>query len=103
MISAARLAIDRAEAGLPAHVADVPAFQWRIYWAELAPLCPSRLSVEPVRQRNALRIEILPSTEPRCSRKSPDGRGLAWFLSGGDALAYGACCESGCPMTKETR
>ncbi len=64
-----------------------------MYFEELSLLCPSSLSVvageDFARQRNALRVELVPGTGSRCSRRSPDGRGLAWFLSGGSALAYG--------------
>lgn len=101
----AQLVIDRSAAGLNVTAQDIesiPAVQWEVYWSDLSALCPSRLMPEPVRQRNALRIEVLPDSEPRCSRQSPDGRGLAWFLSGGNPLAYGACRERGCPR-KETR
>lgn len=97
MTTLARLTVERAEAGLDHDAAAVPAWQWDAWWSELAPLCPSRLAVVPVKQRNALRVEILPSRDPRCSQKSPDGRGLAWLLSGGDPLSYGVCCEAKCP------
>ncbi len=96
----AQLVLDRAALGLSPTATDIeaiPAAQWGIYWSDLAALCPSRLTPEPVRQRNALRVELLPDSGPRCSRQSPDGRGLAWFLSGGNPLSYGACRERGCP------
>jgi hypothetical protein len=101
----ARLTLDRAEAGKAPTLADldvIPAFQWRIYHEELARLCPSRLEPEQTRQRNALRIEILPDGH-RCSRRSPDGRGLAWLLSGGSVTSYGRCEVSACPRAKERR
>lgn len=78
----------------------IPPFQWEVYWADLAPICPSQLQPRPVRQRNALRIEILPDSGPRCSRLSPDGRGLTWFLSGGEPLAYGPCRADTCPRAR---
>ena len=100
MITLARLILDRAAAGLPPSSADldaIPPVQWAVYWTDLAPLCSSRIEPSRGKQRNALRIEVLPSDEWRCSRQSPDGRGLAWLLSGGDPLAYGACRERMCP------
>jgi hypothetical protein len=100
VITIARLTLDRAASGLPPTLRDldaVPACQWEIYFTELSPLCPSSLKPIPVKQRNALRVEMLPSREPRCSRRSPDGRGLAWLLSGGEPLAYGLCLLSRCP------
>lgn len=99
----AQLMLDRAKSGLPVSSSDlesIPAVQWEVYWDELRALCPSKLTPSTVRQRNALRIELLPSTEPRCSRLSPDGRGLAWFLSGGDPLAYRQCCATACPRAR---
>jgi hypothetical protein len=59
--------------------------------------CPSRM--EPRLERrpgNALNIEI-GTPMVRCSRMSPDGRGLAWLLSGGSMLAYGHCTSNSCP------
>lgn len=101
MISIAQLVIDQYSANQRPEVESVPAWQWRLRFDDLAPVCPSRLAVTPGqdfnRQRNALRMENTPNTEPRCSRQSPDGRGLAWFLSGGSPLAYGPCCLRGCP------
>lgn len=102
VISTTMLVLDRAAAGLRptgSELASVPPWQWRINWAELAPLCPSAVKPLPVRQRNALRIEVLPSTEARCLQQSPDGRGAAWFLSGGSPLAYGECRRRACPLT----
>lgn len=100
MISLAALVIDRASAGLDYDIDSVPARQWAIYYDELAPLCPSRIAPQEGRdynrQRNALRIEIVPSSS-RCALRSPDGRGLAWLLSGGSPISYGACCVAGCP------
>lgn len=104
MMSAARLALEAAERGARPELEAVPPWQWAIYFEELAVLCPSSLDVVPgrdfARQRNALRVELVPSTTPRCSRRSPDGRGLAWLLSGGSPLAYGACCVARCPRAR---
>lgn len=41
MISAAQLALDSAEAGVKPARDGVPAYQWRLRWDELQPLCPS--------------------------------------------------------------
>lgn len=102
MISIASLTVDRAAAGLDVDIDAVPPWQFAIWHDELAPLCPSRLAPQAGRdynrQRNALRIEIVPSSS-RCSRRSPDGRGLAWLLSGGSPIAYGECCASLCPRS----
>jgi hypothetical protein len=101
VISLARAALDRAEStGKPIATRTldaIPPFQWEVYWNDLAPFCPSRLTPKPVKQRNALRVELLPDSGPRCSRRSPDGRGLTWFLSGGEPLAYGRCEAGRCP------
>jgi len=103
-MSAARLALERVGRGLPAELDLIPPWQWAVYFAELSPLFPSSLAVvageDFARQRNALRVELVPSTGPRCSRRSPDGRGLAWLLSGGSALAYGTCCAAACPRAR---
>lgn len=103
-MSGARLALERVERGLPAELDVIPPWQWVLYFEEFSPLCPSSLAVvagdDFARQRNALRVELVPSTGPRCSRRSPDGRGLAWFLSGGTALAYGTCCAASCPRAR---
>ena len=104
MMSLARLALERLQRGLSAELDGIPTWQWAIYFEELSPRCPSSLAVVPgeafARQRNALRVELVPSTAPRCSRRPPDGRGLAWLLSGGSALAYGACCAVKCPRAR---
>lgn len=103
-MSAARLALERVERGLPAELDIIPPWQWALYFEELSPLCPSSLAVvageDFARQRNALRVELVPSTGPRCSRRSPDGRRLSWLVSGGSALAYGACCAAVCPRAR---
>ena len=102
MVSAASIVLDRISAGVAdrSEVDAVPAYQWRVYFDELSPHCPSSLPVVPRSQRNALRIEILPSRDARCSRRSPDGRGLAWLMSGGDPLSYGLCALDACPRVK---
>jgi hypothetical protein len=100
MTSIARAILDRVEAGLTVAAEDwesIPLAQWEIYEAELSAVCPSRITPYRVKQRNALRIEVLPSDGPRCIRKSPDGRGSAWLMSGGDPLSYGACDRNHCP------
>ena len=103
MITLAQLVLDQHAAGQPTNIESVPPWQFRIRFADLAPICPNRIHAQPGRdfdrQRNALRVEIVPSNLARCSRKSPDGRGLAWVLSGGSPLSYRACCEAGCPRT----
>ena len=104
MISAAACVLDRAEAGVakPEEFHGIPRFQWDVYFAELSDVCPYRLkwAGERIKQRNALRIEVLPENLPRCSLQSPDGRGLAWVLSGGSTYAYGQCQCSACPLRK---
>lgn len=104
MMSLARLALERVARGLQADLDVIPPWQWAIYFEELSRLCPSSLAVvagdDFARQRNALRVELVPSTAPRCSRRPPDGRGLAWLLSGGSALSYGACCAAKCPRAR---
>ena len=104
MMSLARLVLERLQRGLSADLDVIPPWQWAIYFEELSPRCPSSLAVVPgedfARQRNALRVELVPSTAPKCSRRPPDDRGLAWLLSGGSALAYGACCAAKCPRAR---
>ena len=101
MISSASLAIVRHERGANPMLDDVPGWQFSLYFDDLSAICSSRLEVEAGRdfnrQRNALRCEMVPDATPRCSRQSPDGRGLDWYLSGGSPLAYGQCCLSCCP------
>lgn len=78
MISLARLALDRRDSGVAVGQPEldaIPQYQWEIYYEDLAPLCPSSIDPGRSRQRNALRIELLPSTDRRCSHLSPDGRG----------------------------
>lgn len=99
MASIAGLIIDRHEAGLAPtwdDFAAVPARQMEIWFDDLAPICPDRLS--PAFERrpaNALNVEI-GAPAPRCADRSPDGRGRAWLHSGGSALAYGHCRASKC-------
>lgn len=76
--------------------------EWAARWVELSDVCPSRIAPKPLRW-DPLRLVVLPSSEIRCSEKSPDGRGLRWLLSGGDPIAYGRCARSDCPRAKETR
>jgi hypothetical protein len=103
VISIARLLLDRHASGAkpsPDDLDAVPRLQWVVYFDELAPFCESRVPTVPRPQRNALRVELLPSRDDRCSRRSPDGRGLAWLMSGGDPLAYGLCCRAACPRLR---
>lgn len=103
MASYASLIVDALNAGRrvpPGRFDEIPTFQWEVYFSDLAPHCPSSIGVLPESQRNALRIEVLPSTEPRCSRQSPDGRGSVWLLSGGSPLAYGKCEMRSCPRVR---
>ena len=99
----AAIVIDRASAGLDHDIYSVPAWQWAIWHADLAPFCPSRIAPQAGRdynrQRNALRIEIIPSSS-RCALRSPDGRGLAWLMSGGSPISYGECCAASCPRAE---
>lgn len=100
MLTLAQALLDRAEAGIAVSSSElngIPPVQWDVYWGDLAPLCPSQIAPNQVRQRNALRVELLPDSGPRCAKRSPDGRGLVWLLSGGDPLSYGRCCERACP------
>ena len=102
MISCAQLILRRGEAGASAHeeFARLPAWQMEIWWDDLAPYCPSSIQPELIRRRaNALNVEI---GEPakRCGLLSPDGRGMRWIDSGGDALAYGVCAKRCCPRAK---
>lgn len=75
----------------------VPAAQWAgPHWAELSKDCGNRIAPEVERRPgNALNLEI-GTPQPRCSARSPDGRGLAWILSGGSPLAYGLCSQGEC-------
>lgn len=76
---------------------EIPDWQWGIWFKDLKTHCPDRRTPDPIRRpANALNVEIgQPSA--RCLRQSPDGRGSAWLLSGGDLLVYGVCRQSQCP------
>ena len=70
-------------------------------FAEFKAACGALWHMEVERRPgNALNVEIGAAAD-RCSLQSPDGRGLAWFLSGGSKLAYGTCCASACPRRSE--
>jgi hypothetical protein len=79
---------------------SVPAWQWAVpggWWPDLAQHCPSRVAPDvPRRGGNGLNVEV-GAPLPRCLEKSPDGRGLVWWMSGGSVLAYGHCRQHGCP------
>lgn len=71
-----------------------------VHFAELCDRCPSaRFPELPMRPGNALNIEI-GTPMPRCLEQSPDGRGVAWLLSGGSVLAYGICGRRECPRAQ---
>ena len=82
---------------------QVPMWQWAMpdgHWGELKNHCQNRVAPGPERRPgNALNIEI-GTPMPRCLYQSPDGRGLAWYMSGGSALDYGHCTQSKCPRCK---
>lgn len=102
MISVAQLIQDRRDAGLSvcAEFNVLPAWQLRLHFSDLAPACPQREQPPVERRRaNALNVEV-GAPMPRCKWKSPDGRGLAWLLSGGSILDYGLCALRGCPRTE---
>lgn len=81
-------------------VTTVSPWQFETYFTELSPHCPDRVQPELIRRPvNGLCIEI-GEGRPRCLQQSPDGRGLAWYMSGGSVLAYGACGCRSCPRTK---
>lgn len=85
-----------------AELNKIPPVQWEAYFDDLAPICPARVAGEQAdKQRNALRIEILPTGAPRCAEQSPDGRGRAWLWSGGSPTAYGLCWLAGCPRARD--
>jgi hypothetical protein len=106
MISLARLVLETAEAGrhvLPGDLDRIPAFQWDVYFDELAPLCPSRVQAPLLRRpANALNVEPVQPL-PRCTLRQPaewKGRGasaLRWLASGGSPLVFGLCSCAGCP------
>ena len=101
-MSLASLVIARADAGqmTEAEFVSVPPFQFKIYFAELSAICPSLVKMGVERRRaNALNIEI-GAPLSRCSEQSPDGRGIAWVLSGGTYLSYGVCGSRTCPRAE---
>jgi len=108
MITILGMALDAAEAGDRLKAArmlwdQVPAWQIRHNWKDASEICGQRVtpSGEP-RPCNGLNVEIgAPSS--RCLSKSPDGRGLLWYFSGGRVSAYGVCCPSGCPLLSDER
>ena len=60
--------------------------------------CPHRMMLPVERRRgNVVTVEI-GAPMIRCQCKSPDGRGLAWLLSGGETLSYGICTPRACPV-----
>jgi len=70
-------------------------------FGEFSDACTERLGIDQERRpANALCVEYMTPT-PRCKLQSPDGRGLAWLLSGGSALAYGRCCRESCPRLND--
>ena len=72
------------------------------HWGELSRHCEYRLALDVERRPgNALNLEV-GTPMPRCTGRSPDGRGLAWLLSGGSALAYGICAKVKCPRASST-
>lgn len=70
---------------------------------ELRPVCGYRQGA-PLERRpaNALALEHFPFFD-RCTAQPPDGRGLAWLLSGGSILAYGHCDRASCPLALPER
>lgn len=99
MISSAHAALVAAEeSGSTLAMDCVPPWQFAIWFEDLRRFCPDRLPAPRwEKQRNALRIEFVHSPEPRCSRRSPDGRGNAWVASGGSSLVYARCDACECP------
>jgi hypothetical protein len=104
MPTAAVIALDwlASNAATPAQrdacLAAVPPWQWEgEYWGDLAAECPDRIMPElPRRRANALNLEV-GQPRARCKQLAPDGRGLAWLMSGGSPLAYGRCECAACP------
>jgi hypothetical protein len=84
-------------------LASIPAWQWATpggHWPDLSQYCCNRKQPDtPRRPGNVLNIEV-GTPAPRCLFQAPDGRGLAWMLSGGSVLAYGLCLQSNCPWAK---
>lgn len=85
-------------------VESVPRWQWLgPFWRDLAQHCRHRACVElsPYNSDDAfgIRPEADKTYAPRCLRRAPDGRGLAWMASGGSLADYGECRSRGCPMS----
>lgn len=84
-------------------LAQVPAGQWACpggHWDELSKHCCNRVEIrEEPRFMNRLGFYRM-KPQDRCLFRSPDGRGLAWIRSGGDALAYGSCEQQHCERAK---
>lgn len=73
-------------------------WQVELRFDQVATICQHRIEArqEPC-PGNRLCIEhVMPA--PRCLRQSPDGRGAAWLMSGGDGAAYGPCQLATCPL-----
>ena len=108
MITILGMALDCAESGDRQRAArmlweQVPAWQVKGNWKDAANICGQR--VDPSLERrpcNGLNVEI-GSPSPRCLSKSPDGRGLLWYFSGGSVLAYGVCSQNDCPLLSDER
>jgi hypothetical protein len=75
--------------------------RWQLangYFEDVQKVCAHRIEAEPARRPvNGLNVEWS-FEHKRCLRQSPDGRGLAYWASGGDIAAYGACCLANCPI-----
>lgn len=86
-------------------LAEVPAHQWALpggHWVDLATHCQNRAEIpEEPRFMNRLAIYRMRPL-PRCLFRAPDGRGLAWMLSGGPLEAYGCCEQAHCERAKST-
>lgn len=83
---------------------QVPSHQWADpdgHWAELSEHCCNRVEhVQAPRFMNRLSINVM-TPLPRCLYRSPDGRDLAYFKSGGEVEAYGRCEQAHCEHAKE--
>lgn len=82
----------------------VPSWQWRgPFWPELALHCGARVvaPLTPYNSDDAFGICPERGLSPRCLSRSPDGRGMAWILSGGSVADYGACSQRRCPRCVE--
>lgn len=84
-------------------LAQVPAWQWAVpggHWRDLAQHCCNRVEIrEEPRFMNRLAIYRM-TPMPRCLFRSPDGRGLDWFKSGGALESYGKCEQQHCERAK---